>query len=100
MTTPTPKTGDTTSTATEEFEVLLVSDERDHGFAVFCPSLPGCNSQGDDREHALAMITEAIEGFLLRAPRQYSVDGRRERLMAEYTADGCTVEVATVRVEL
>ena len=30
-------------------------------FAVHCPVLPGCSSQGEDREDALAMIREAIE---------------------------------------
>ena len=44
--------------------MLLVSDDLEPGYAVFCLPLPGCISQGDDRDDALAMITEAIEGFL------------------------------------
>ena len=100
MTTPSAAHQDVPTTATEEFEVLLVSDEREPGYAVFCPALPGCNSQGENREHALAMIAEAIEGFLLSAPRRDAVDGRKERLIAEYAADGCEVEVATVQVML
>ncbi|HEY3853238.1 MAG TPA: type II toxin-antitoxin system HicB family antitoxin [Verrucomicrobiae bacterium] len=30
-----------------------------------CPSLPGCVSQGENREAAIANIREAIEGYIL-----------------------------------
>lgn len=43
-----------------KFTVILEPDER-VGFAVHCPALPGCSSQGEDRDDALAMIKEAIE---------------------------------------
>lgn len=101
MTTPSTAHQGTPAAHTEEFEVLLISDERDPGFAVFCPSLPGCNSQGDDREDALAMIADAIQGFLL-PPRARKVGpvGEKERLIAELTADGCKVEVALVSVSV
>ncbi len=46
-----------------QFEVVLQPDE-EGGFSVFVPGLPGCASQGDTREEALVMITEAIEGYL------------------------------------
>jgi antitoxin HicB len=46
-----------------EFEVVL-QPEDEGGFSVFVPGLPGCVSQGDTREEALAMIKEAIEGYL------------------------------------
>jgi len=29
-----------------------------------CPSLPGCVSQGESREQAIANIKEAIEGYV------------------------------------
>ena len=45
---------------TRKFTVILEPDER-LGYAVHCPALPGCSSQGEDREDALAMIKEAIE---------------------------------------
>ena len=98
MTTPSATHHSTATTSTEEFEVLLVSDDLEPGYAVFCPALPGCNSQGDDREDALAMITEAIEGFLMFPSRPPAPPDRKERLIAEYTADGCLVEEATVQV--
>jgi antitoxin HicB len=46
-----------------EFEVVL-QPEDEGGFSVFVPGLPGCVSQGATREEALAMIKEAIEGYL------------------------------------
>ena len=82
----------------EEFEVMLVKDDRDPDYAVFCLPLPGCNSQGDDREEALAMIADAIQGFLLFSPPPQRQPYDKERLIAEYTADGCSVEVTTVQV--
>lgn len=47
----------------QEFEVVL-QPEQEGGFSVFVPQLPGCASQGDTREEALAMVKEAIEGYL------------------------------------
>jgi len=43
-----------------DFKVLLEPDE-DGGYVVICPTLPGCYSQGDTVEEALANIREAIE---------------------------------------
>jgi len=40
---------------------LLQTDE---GWAVSCLDLPGCHSQGDSREEALANIREAITLWL------------------------------------
>jgi predicted RNase H-like HicB family nuclease len=34
------------------------------GYAVWCPSLPGCASQGETREEALANIKDAIKSYL------------------------------------
>jgi predicted RNase H-like HicB family nuclease len=42
--------------------VLEPSDEG--GFTVFVPSLPGCISEGDSEEEALANIREAIALYL------------------------------------
>jgi len=43
-----------------DFKVLLEPDETG-GYAVSCPALPGCHSQGDTIEEALSNIKEAIE---------------------------------------
>jgi predicted RNase H-like HicB family nuclease len=42
--------------------VLEPSDEG--GYTVYVPSLPGCISEGDTREQAVANIREAIELYL------------------------------------
>jgi len=42
--------------------VLEPSDEG--GFTIYVPSLPGCISEGDTKEEALANIKEAIELYL------------------------------------
>ena len=84
---------------TEDFEVLLVSDDQDPGYAVFCPSLPGCGSQGDTRAEALAMIADAIAGYLAYDPTRPVVPAsRKDDLIAEFTYEGSAVEVASVRV--
>ncbi|MCW5548533.1 MAG: type II toxin-antitoxin system HicB family antitoxin [Opitutaceae bacterium] len=38
--------------------------QSDEGWAVSCPDLPGCHSQGVTREEALANIREAIKLWL------------------------------------
>ena len=96
MTTSSAAHQESTPTPTEEFEVLLISDESVPGYGVICPTLPGCNSQGDDWNEALAMITEAIEGFLEVAPRPVVSEDAKTRLIAECIADGFRVDEATV----
>ena len=39
---------------------VLLERENDGGYVVSVPALPGCVSQGDTREAALANIQEAI----------------------------------------
>jgi predicted RNase H-like HicB family nuclease len=41
--------------------VLLPSEE---GFAVSCPGLPGCWSQGANKQEALQKIQDAIREYL------------------------------------
>ena len=43
-----------------DFKVILEPDS-DGGYVISCPSLPGCYSQGDSVDEALANIREAIE---------------------------------------
>jgi predicted RNase H-like HicB family nuclease len=38
--------------------------ESDEGFAVWCPGLPGCASQGETEIEALESISEAIGEYL------------------------------------
>ena len=43
---------------------VLLEPEQDGGFVVSVPALPGCISQGDTREEALANIREAISPYV------------------------------------
>lgn len=45
-------------------QVILYRGEDDFWVAE-CPSLPGCISQGKDKEEALINIKQAIEGYIL-----------------------------------
>jgi len=47
-----------------KYRVVLEPDFESGGFAISCPSLPGCHSQGDTQEEALANIREAIRAYL------------------------------------
>ena len=44
------------------YKVELIHSEE--GYAVGCPELPGCWSQGNTEEEALANIKEAIKDYL------------------------------------
>lgn len=46
-----------------QFKVVLEPSEAG-GYTVLVPSLPGCISEGDTREEALANIRDAIELYL------------------------------------
>jgi predicted RNase H-like HicB family nuclease len=46
-----------------KFQTIFEPSE-DGGFTVYVPSLPGCISEGDTYEEALANIREAIELYL------------------------------------
>ena len=39
-------------------------EKTDEGYAVWCPGLPGCWSQGATEEEALENIRDAIETYL------------------------------------
>ncbi len=39
-------------------------EQTDEGYAVWCPGLPGCWSQGRTEEEALENIKDAIETYL------------------------------------
>jgi predicted RNase H-like HicB family nuclease len=51
-----------------EYDVFMTYrvalQKSDEGFAVWCPGLPGCWSQGDTEQEALSNIREAIREYL------------------------------------
>ena len=63
--------------------ILIKSDE---GFAVSCPALPGCWSQGSTQAEALANIREAIQLWLEVAEEDARAEaGREAGTLAEVT---------------
>jgi predicted RNase H-like HicB family nuclease len=44
---------------------VIVYPGEDGFWVAECPSLPGCISQGESREQAIANIREAIEGYII-----------------------------------
>ena len=42
-------------------QVIVYPDPEDGGYVAEVPSLPGCVSQGETREEALANVREAID---------------------------------------
>jgi len=45
-----------------EYKVML--EKTEEGYAVWCPGLPGCWSQGATEEEALENIKDAIKTYL------------------------------------
>lgn len=43
---------------------ILLHKEAEGGFMVTVPALPGCITQGDDLDEAMAMAKEAIELYI------------------------------------
>lgn len=43
---------------------VILEQEPDGGYVVHAPALPGCVSQGDTRQEALANIREAMELYI------------------------------------
>ena len=44
---------------------VVISPGEDGFWVAECPSLPGCISQGETKEKAIANIQEAIRGYIL-----------------------------------
>ena len=43
---------------------ILIEQDEEGVFVATCPTLPGCISQGETRQAALANIQDAIAGYL------------------------------------
>ena len=55
----------------EKHKIILIESEE--GFAVSCPALKGCHSQGKTHEEALANIKDAICDWLDAEKDEHSV---------------------------
>jgi predicted RNase H-like HicB family nuclease len=73
---------------TRSYKVVLEPNE-EGGYTVYVPLLPGCISEGDTREEALANIKEAIELYI----ESLTDDG--EPIPSEDSVEEAVVEVTT-----
>ena len=46
------------------YTVVLIPEPEEGGYSVLVPALPGCVTQGETVEEALAMAKDAIEGWI------------------------------------
>ena len=69
----------------KEYEVFLEPAD-EGGYVVTCPTLPGCVSEGDSREEALANIKDAIQGYLVTLRRHGGALPRVEIEIVEVAA--------------
>ena len=90
-----------------KFTVILEPEKK--GYSVHCPALPGCVSQGDSRDEALANIKEAIEGILaLREKHHMPLPEETPELVSEEIrccleerrAEGLPLTIETEEVEV
>ena len=59
---------------------MLLEPSDEGGFTAIVPSLPGCISEGDTRDEALANIREAIDLYLEPVEDDMSGMGHAEQL--------------------
>jgi predicted RNase H-like HicB family nuclease len=80
------------------YRVLLI--ESDEGFAVCCPALAGCWSQGDTEAEALEMIADAITSVLDAGtvPAKDGGAADEAEIIREATEDQAKVTVREVRL--
>jgi predicted RNase H-like HicB family nuclease len=51
------------------YSVVLIPEPEEGGYSVVVPSLPGCVTQGETIEEAIAMAQDAIAGWILVAEK-------------------------------
>ena len=59
---------------------VILEPSEEGGFTAFVPSLPGCFSEGNSKEEALANIREAIELYLEPVEDDHDYDPNAEKL--------------------
>lgn len=77
-----------------KFFYPAIFEPEDVGYSVYVPDIPGCVTQGDSMEEALAMVQEAI-GLMLEdkkvseypkasAPQNIALEGKQFVMMVEF----------------
>lgn len=73
-----------------KYKVSAVIEQDDEGFYAYCPELPGCQTQGDTFQEAMANIREAAKLYMSTLPRA----SRRELLSREIVTTSVEVQFA------
>ena len=73
-----------------KYKISAIIEHDRHGYYSYCPELPGCQSQGDSFEEAVANIREAIKLYL----STLSVAERRALSSREIVTTSLEVKVA------
>ena len=47
-----------------EYTIVLIPEPEEGGYSVIVPALPGCVTQGETVEEAIAMAQDAIAGWI------------------------------------
>jgi predicted RNase H-like HicB family nuclease len=90
---------------------VILEPEEDGGYAVICPAIPGCISQGDSLDEALLNIRAAIEdclavrredGLELPAETPELIAAEIEECLKDRAEEGLplTIETRVVDVEV
>ena len=77
------------------YEVVLF--KTDEGYAITCPALPGCWSQGITRDDALENIADAIRMYVDYLAEK--AEAEKERLIQEGKDEGLPVELHNVNIK-
>ncbi len=56
----------------------VIQEEKEGGYSVWVPALPGCTSQGETFEETVKNIKEAIELYLESAPEMLEYGDEKE----------------------
>ena len=77
-----------------EYTIILDRDEEEGGYTVTVPALPGCSTQGQTREEAIAMARDAIQGYIAATGQGWTADpgGARAPASAHDQCCGMTAE--------
>jgi len=57
---------------------VVLEPSPEGGYTVYVPALPGCISEGETREEALANIREAVELYLEPVEDDWVIDSHSE----------------------
>ena len=58
--------------------LMMLEPCEEGGYTIYVPALPGCISEGETREEALANISEAIELYLEPIEDDTALQGQTE----------------------